>query len=143
MTQDKSDRTSDETVEAPPVVDWTTESVAEPRQFLRLPVGERLVNAHISKMQEETAIRKYAANRALTVFIVCNFVVLLAVIFGAYVDYVFISEKVLMPDQRLISEKVILTIIGATTVQLGAVIWAIYRYLFYVPTTASSSQSDK
>lgn len=94
-------------------------------------------------MQEETAIRKYAANRALTVFIVCNFVVLLAVIFGAYVDYVFISEKVLMPDQRLISEKVILTIIGATTVQLGAVIWAIYRYLFYVPTTASSSQSDK
>ncbi|MEQ1697104.1 MAG: hypothetical protein ABL901_14810 [Hyphomicrobiaceae bacterium] len=53
-------------------------------------------------------------------------------------DYIFIAAKVITPEQRLMTEKVLMTLIGATVVQVGAALAAIVFAVF--KTEASSSE---
>jgi hypothetical protein len=46
------------------------------------------------------------------------------------VDEVFIIYKLITPEQRLLSEKVLMTLIGATVVQVGAALAAIVFAVF-------------
>ncbi|WP_100253093.1 hypothetical protein [Methylobacterium sp. UNC300MFChir4.1] len=60
------------------------------------------------------------------------FTVLLTAALSA-VDYVFIAYKLMAPSERLITEHVLMAIIGATIIQLGAVVAAIVYALFKLP----------
>ena len=54
----------------------------------------------------------------------------------AAVDAVFIYLGKITPDQRLVSEKVFMAIVGATTIQLGLGIGAIVTALFKQPASS-------
>ena len=52
-------------------------------------------------------------------------------IFVAYQnDTIMIIEKVITPEQRLITPRIIEILIGATTVQLGAIAFGTFRVVF-------------
>lgn len=57
------------------------------------------------------------------------------------VDEVYILVKLITPEQRLLSEKVLMTLIGATVVQVGAALAAIVYAVF--KTEASSRDELK
>lgn len=58
-------------------------------------------------------------------------------LFLALVDAAFIYLGKITPDQRLVSEKVFMAIVGATTVQLGLGIGAIVTALFKQPASSA------
>ena len=60
------------------------------------------------------------------------FTVLLTAALAA-VDYYFIAHKWMMPADRLVTEHVLMAIIGATIIQLGAVVAAIVYAVFKIP----------
>ena len=87
--------------------------------------------------EAERELRKSAADRVINIFLISNLAILAAVILASACDYLLIVKGISRSDDRLISAKVILALIGATTVQLGTVMLTIYRYLF--PGSASKS----
>lgn len=58
-------------------------------------------------------------------------------LFLALVDAWFIYKGKITPDQRLVSEKVFMAIVGATTIQLGLGIGAIVTALFKQPASSA------
>lgn len=47
-----------------------------------------------------------------------------------YLDQSNMGNHVITPDQRIITEKAVMTLLGATTVQIGTIAVIIARYLF-------------
>lgn len=45
-------------------------------------------------------------------------------------DLALLRQTLIKPDERLVTTEVVMTVIGATTVQLGAIMYTIARYLF-------------
>lgn len=88
--------------------------------------------------EAERQLRKSAADRVINIFLVSNLAILAAVILASACDYLLIFKGTLHSDDRLISGKVIMALIGATTVQLGTVMLTIYRYLFPGPASKST-----
>jgi hypothetical protein len=78
----------------------------------------------------ERELRKFAAGVIIKVFAVVNIVILIAVAVAATADYYFIYQKALIAKERLIDNRVIMSLVGATTVQLGAIMVTIYGYIF-------------
>jgi hypothetical protein len=89
--------------------------------------------------EAERQLRKSAADRVINIFLVSNLAILAAVIVASACDYLLIFKGISHADDRLISGKVIMALVGATTVQLGTVMLTIYRYLF--PGLASKPPS--
>jgi hypothetical protein len=91
--------------------------------------------------EAERELRKSAADRVINIFLVSNLAILAAVILASACDYLLIFKGIFRSDDRLISDKVIMALVGATTVQLGTVMLTIYRYLF--PGAASKLASGR
>jgi hypothetical protein len=89
--------------------------------------------------EAERELRKSAADRVINIFLISNLAILAAVILASACDYLLIFKGISRSDDRLISGKVILALVGATTVQLGTVMLTIYRYLFPGPASKSTS----
>ena len=60
----------------------------------------------------------------------------------AAVDYTFIAMKWMVAADRLVTEKVLMAIIGATIIQLGAVVAGIVLALFKQPATEAETESE-
>jgi phage shock protein PspC (stress-responsive transcriptional regulator) len=78
----------------------------------------------------EHRLRKDIAKWILCVFIAANVVVLagLAASFGF--DVTLLRGGTIAPADRIVTSEVLMTVIGGTTVQLGAVMYLIANYLF-------------
>jgi hypothetical protein len=130
----------------PPILDehWEDEtfsvrppkitSVREHLQIEELRIKDENADA-------ERQLRKSAADRVINIFLVSNLAILVAVILASAFDYLFIYKGITRSDDRLISAKVIMALVGATTVQLGTVMLTIYRYLF--PMSASKAAGTR
>jgi hypothetical protein len=90
--------------------------------------------------EAERELRKSAADRVINIFLVANLAILAAVILASACDYLLVFKGISRADDRLISGKVVMTLIGATTVQLGTVMLTIYRYLFPGPVSKSTTR---
>jgi hypothetical protein len=66
----------------------------------------------------------------LHLFIKVNAYVLLVVGLAVAIDTWLIAEGLIKAEQRLVNAEVVMTLIGAATVQLGSVIFTISAYLF-------------
>ena len=55
------------------------------------------------------------------------------------IDAIFIATKIIVPDQRLMTERIIMTFVTATVVQVGAAIAAIVFSVF--KTNSNDNQS--
>jgi hypothetical protein len=75
-------------------------------------------------------LREWVADNVVPAFLWANGVVLTAVGVLAVVDEVNIAVDWIAPADRIINSQVIMVLLGATTVQLGAIAALIARYLF-------------
>ena len=87
------------------------------------------------KLKEELArgeadLRKDFAKKMLHLFYISNAGVMffLAVLIGG--DYCFLGAKILQPGERVINSNVVMTLLGATTVQLATIMFSITGHLF-------------
>ena len=76
----------------------------------------------------------------MILFAVSNVFVLfgLGIVFG--LDCVQLQAKLIAPTQRIITGPVVMSLLGATTVQLGTVIFTIARAIFPIPPNASAGR---
>ena len=80
----------------------------------------------------EFELRKETAKRILQIFGAVNVAVLIGLAFAFGFDVSLLRGGVITPADRLITGEVIMALLGATTVQLGAIMYTIARYLFPV-----------
>jgi hypothetical protein len=79
---------------------------------------------------DKPSLRDRVAEQVLSLFKVSLLTTLGSAALIVVIDYVFIFNKVITPDQRLMTEKVLMTLIGATVVQVGAALAAIVFAVF-------------
>ena len=78
-------------------------------------------------------IRKRFARDIIALFIATNIFVMIGLGFAFWQDCAQLAAHRISPADRIIDGKVVMALLGATTVQLGAVIYTITRAVF--PTT--------
>src|SRR4051794_20449307 len=79
---------------------------------------------------EEWFLRKEVTQKIVTSFIVVNVAVILMICAIFVVDTIQIWHGFIKSTERLITEKILITVIGATTVQFGAIAVSISSWLF-------------
>jgi hypothetical protein len=104
--------------------------MAQPPKQAEEIVSLATVAAGFSIEQEEWLLRKEITQKIINSFIIVNVVVLLLIFIMFVVDTCLISHQVIKSGERLITEKIIITVIGATTVQFGAIAVSISTWLF-------------
>ncbi len=86
-------------------------------------------------------IRKAFARNVVVMFAVANAFVLVGLGVVFWQDGLQLAARQVKPDERIINAQVIMAMIGATTVQLGAVIYTITRAVFPSPQGVAKSAS--
>jgi hypothetical protein len=114
---------------------------AEPVQVIHLAPESVSLNTEVREFRStadtiaigDLAIRKNFADRVMILFVIANVVVLigLGVIFA--LDCIQLADHLTKPADRIVDGKVIMALLGATTVQLGTVIYTITRAIFPTP----------
>jgi len=79
---------------------------------------------------QDAGLRKSVAYWIIGVFIVANLVTLAVLSILAHLDQGNIESHLIEPGDRIITSQVFMTLLGATTVQVGAIMVIIARYLF-------------
>ncbi|MBA3811392.1 MAG: hypothetical protein H0X27_07075 [Caulobacteraceae bacterium] len=77
-------------------------------------------------------IRKRFARDIIALFIITNIFVMIGLGFVFWQDCIQLATRRIVPGDRIIDGKVVMALLGATTVQLGAVIYTIARAVFPV-----------
>lgn len=85
----------------------------------------------------EHEIRKRFARDIIGLFVATNVFVMIGLGVVFWQDCVQLAAHRIAPADRIIDGKVVMTLLGAATVQLGAVIYTIARAIF--PTTGGGS----
>jgi hypothetical protein len=106
-----------------------------PSELPKILTIEEYILAQELRIRDENAraerrLRDFATNIITRVFTIANIVMLAAVAVASAADYYFIEQKFISPKERLIDSRVVMSLVGATTVQLGAIMVTIYRYIF-------------
>ncbi|SFE72471.1 hypothetical protein [Nitrosomonas sp. Nm166] len=86
--------------------------------------------ARIRSMDADTRARLLMTLAIVVLSILLNVAVIFLVWQAFSVDIVLLREKLIQNDQRLITENVFMSLIGATVVQVGVTLVAITNYLF-------------
>ena len=79
---------------------------------------------------EEWELRKTITTSIMNRFVTVNVSVLIIIAIIYIIDLFYIFHKVITPADRVITSNIIIAIIGATTVQFGAIAFAISQWLF-------------
>lgn len=87
---------------------------------------------------KDAELRQWMARWMVWLFAIAN-VMVLAVIAGlVWLDQGNLGAKLIAPGDRIIGNQVVMTLIGATTVQVGTIAVIIARYLF--PSSVSAGE---
>ena len=114
---------------------------APPAQPLRLsdpaPVTDVSLNQEVDEFTTadriaigDLEIRKNFANRVMLLFAITNLGALVGLALVFWQDCAQLAAHLTKPTDRIIDAKVIMALLGATTVQLGTVIYTITRAIF-------------
>ena len=87
-------------------------------------------------------IRKQFARNVMALFAVANFFVLVGLGVVFWQDCAQLAAGRIKPGERIIDGQVVMAVLGATTVQLGAVIYTITRAIFPLPPGAGGAGSS-
>lgn len=79
---------------------------------------------------KEGQLRDDIAKKITKAFIIVNLGVLILVLLGAILDHWFIANQLIKGTERLVTTPLLMSVVGATTVQLGAVALAMSNWLF-------------
>jgi hypothetical protein len=80
--------------------------------------------------KQDADLRKWMADRVVPAFLKANGLTLAALAVLVVLDEINIACHLIAPGDRIITEKVIMALLGATTVQVGVIAALIARYLF-------------
>ncbi|MBA3756741.1 MAG: hypothetical protein H0X02_11140 [Nitrosomonas sp.] len=86
--------------------------------------------ARIRSMDTNTRVRLWMALVISSLFILLNAAVIYLIWNAFNADISLLREQLIQNDQRLITENVFMSLIGATVVQVGVTLVAIISYLF-------------
>jgi hypothetical protein len=78
----------------------------------------------------EADLREWMANKVVPLFLKANRWTLIALGVLVLLDEINLAVHLMKPSDRIINAHVIMTLLGATTVQVGAIAATIARYLF-------------
>jgi hypothetical protein len=84
----------------------------------------------VSVEQRDADLREWVAKVVFPAFIKANALTLIALGLLALTDQGNIAVHLITPEERIIGGQVIMALLGATTVQVGAIAFIIARYLF-------------
>lgn len=87
----------------------------------------------------DLGIRERFAATMLRLFAVTNIFVSIALGLVFWMDHAQLAAGLIEPADRIIDTRVVITLLGATTVQLGAVIYTMAHAIFPTTTTRNSS----
>src|SRR5262245_54298137 len=73
---------------------------------------------------QESELRRQVAQKITWAFLAVNGCVIALVLLAIGLDHYFIHQKHMPSSERLVTTHLLMTIIGATTVQLGAIAFA-------------------
>jgi len=90
----------------------------------------------------DSATRKRVTYTIVSAFILANISTYIMIYLIYYRDQAELAAHMVLPQQRTITTGIVISVIGATTVQLGALALAIGRYLFPRAITQSSGRRD-
>jgi hypothetical protein len=79
---------------------------------------------------QESELRRVIASNIITTFCWINGAVFLFILLVFISDAYFIAKGILPSSDRSIDSKVIISMIGATTIQLGAIAFSLSQWLF-------------
>lgn len=82
-------------------------------------------------------IRRKFAVYIIRLFIGANVFVMIGLGLAFWQDCVQLAARTIQPTDRIIDSKVIMTLLGATTVQLGTVIYTITKAIFPASKSAN------
>jgi hypothetical protein len=89
---------------------------------------EDVVERVVGTVDED--LRQWLVPRVVWMFIVGNLLIMAALGVLVWLDQTNLERSLVTPAERIITQPVIMTFLGATTVQLGTVIGLIASYLF-------------
>jgi multisubunit Na+/H+ antiporter MnhB subunit len=93
-------------------------------------IDEEVAKARIRSMDADVRVRVWMALIITLLFTVLNAAVIYLVWKAFNADISLLKDKLILSDQRLITENVFMSLIGATVVQVGVTLVAITGYLF-------------
>ncbi len=93
-------------------------------------IEEQVALHHVALRQQDANLRKWMADRVVPAFLKANGWTLAAIAVLVVLDEINIATHLIAPGDRIITEKVVIALLGATTVQVGAIAAIIARYLF-------------
>lgn len=86
--------------------------------------------AELDSIKSQMILRESFVNKFTPLFIKANMFVFFLIIVCIGFDNYFILTNAISPDDRIINTKVVISVITATTVQLGVIVATIISYLF-------------
>lgn len=95
-----------------------------------LALKEREFNIEDEIALRELQLRINTAERILKLFTIANGFVLAFLVVLLLADWILIGKGVATVDQRVVDREVLMALLGATTVQVGAIMFSISAYLF-------------
>ncbi len=96
-----------------------------------VPVADRIALGDLG-------IQRRFANTTFILFIVTNLFLLAALGLVFWQESVQLAAGLIGANERIIDARVVIALLGATTVQLGAVIYTMARAIFSLPIRSSS-----
>lgn len=85
----------------------------------------------------DAGVRKSVATNIVVIFVIANLFTMFALAVVFWVDYSLLTQRVIQANERVITSKVVISLLGATTIQLGAVMMLIGKNLFPAPEKPS------
>lgn len=108
-----------------------------PAPLVEIEAEDEDLSSYASKISEDDKGKR--ADRYLRIFMAIALTVLFLTLNGVVVcmlvnavdnDRAFLAQKLILPGERLITDKVYMSLIGGTVLQVAAIVVAIARYLF-------------
>lgn len=94
------------------------------------PLSLETESAPFDIEESEFHLRKEVAQSILQLFGIANTVVLFVILVLIGVDIWMLNTGLIKSAERIVDSKVVMTLVGATTVQMGAIVLTIASYLF-------------
>ena len=79
---------------------------------------------------KESELREDIAKKLTKAFVIVNLGVLSLVLLATILDHWFIAHQYVKGAERLVTTPLLISIVGATTVQLGTIVFAMSNWLF-------------
>jgi hypothetical protein len=93
-------------------------------------IDEQIALHHAALRQQDADLRKWMVDRVVPAFLWANGLTLAALGLLVVLDEINLASHLIAAGDRIIGAQVIMALLGATTVQVGAIAAIITRYLF-------------